>query len=58
VLEGLKLAGRKGYRKVEVNIDSISVVKMIMNGVTSSALGFSLVKSIRRLLDDRWDVKI
>jgi ribonuclease HI len=58
VLEGLKLAGRKGYRKVEVNIDSISVVKMIMHGGTSSALGFSLVKSIRRLLDDRWDVKI
>ncbi|PNX61102.1 ribonuclease H, partial [Trifolium pratense] len=27
VLEGLKLARRKGFRKVEVNIDSSSVVK-------------------------------
>ncbi|CAJ2663874.1 unnamed protein product, partial [Trifolium pratense] len=58
VLEGLKLVWRKGYRKVEVNIDSISVVKMILNGMTSSALGFSLVKSIGRLLDEQWEVKI
>jgi hypothetical protein len=43
---------------LEVNIDSICVVKMIMNGVTSSALDFSLVNSIRRVLDDRWEVKI
>jgi hypothetical protein len=31
---------------------------MIMNGVTSNALGFFLVNSIRRVLDDRWEVKI
>ncbi|GAU37398.1 hypothetical protein TSUD_361030 [Trifolium subterraneum] len=38
VLEGLKLAERRRFRNIEVNVDSSSVVKMIMNGESIVAL--------------------
>jgi hypothetical protein len=34
------------------------VVKVIKDGATSSSPGISLLKSIRRLLEFDWDVKI
>ncbi|CAJ2673373.1 unnamed protein product [Trifolium pratense] len=58
VLEGLKYAKRKGYRKIDLNIDSVAVMKVIKSGKTNSSLGTSLVKSIKKLLDEDWEVKI
>jgi ribonuclease HI len=58
VLEGLKYAKRKGYRKIELNINSVAVMKVIKSGKTSNSLGFSLVKSIKKLLDEEREVKI
>ncbi|PNY07175.1 ethylene responsive transcription factor 1b [Trifolium pratense] len=47
-----------GYRYVELDVDSTSVVKVINDGTTTSAMGVSLVKSIGRLLELDCDVKI
>jgi hypothetical protein len=41
---------------MELYIDSTSIMNVIKNGVTSSSMG--LIKSIRRLLDGEWEVKI
>jgi hypothetical protein len=43
---------------MELYIDSTSIMNVIKNGVTSSSMGYSLVKSIRKLLDEEWEVKI
>jgi hypothetical protein len=48
----------KTYRAVELDVDSSAVVKVIKDGTTSSATGVSLLKSIRRLLEFDWNVKI
>jgi hypothetical protein len=47
-----------GYRAVEFDVDSSAAVKVIKDDATSSATGVSLLKSIRRLLEFDWDVKI
>jgi ribonuclease HI len=49
-LEGLRYAWSMGFRLVELDADSVAVVKVIKTGVTTSVAGVSLIKSIRRLL--------
>jgi ribonuclease HI len=44
ILEGLGYAWRLRFRKVELNVDSILVVKVIKKRGTKSAMGYSLVK--------------
>ncbi|PNX80120.1 hypothetical protein L195_g036116 [Trifolium pratense] len=40
---------------VELNVDSVSVVKVIKEGETNSAMGYSLVKEIHRLVSLEWE---
>ncbi|KAK2381929.1 Polynucleotidyl transferase, ribonuclease H superfamily protein [Trifolium repens] len=56
VLEGLQLLWRLGFRAVEFDVDFTSVVKVISDGTSSSVIGMSLLKSIRRLLELEWVV--
>jgi ribonuclease HI len=58
VLEGLSYAWSMGFKLVELDVDSVAVVKVIKTGVTTSVAGVSLIKSIRRLLEQGWEVKI
>jgi ribonuclease HI len=58
VLEGLRFAWRMGYRAVELEVDSTSVVKVIRVGATSSAMGVALLEGIGRLLEFEWEVKV
>ncbi|MCI13994.1 putative non-LTR retroelement reverse transcriptase [Trifolium medium] len=55
VLEGLNYAWRLGIPRVELNVDSAAVVKVINEGGTNSAMGYSLVKDILRLLSLEWE---
>jgi ribonuclease HI len=58
VLEGLNYAWSKGFKLVELDVDSMAVVKAIKTGATSSANGVSLMKSILRLLNQEWEIRI
>ncbi|MCH81151.1 putative non-LTR retroelement reverse transcriptase, partial [Trifolium medium] len=58
LLEGLKYTWKLGFRKVELNVDSVAVVKVIKEGGTASNMGYSLVKEIRRHISFGWEVKI
>jgi hypothetical protein len=40
-----------GFRLVELDVDSVAVVKVIKTGVTTSVAGGSLIKNIGRLLE-------
>ncbi|GAU44140.1 hypothetical protein TSUD_188010 [Trifolium subterraneum] len=58
VFEGLTLARRMGFRKVEVHIDSVVVVQVITTGKLHNKIGWSLVLNIRKLLELDWEVII
>ncbi|KEH29883.1 hypothetical protein MTR_4g054275 [Medicago truncatula] len=51
--EGLKLARSHGYRKVELHIDSSSVVSSISRDQGGIVVGLTLLHNIRRLIDQR-----
>ncbi|KAK2358830.1 hypothetical protein QL285_095979 [Trifolium repens] len=57
-MEGFGYAWRLRFRKVELNVDSVAVVKVIKEGETNSVMGYSLVKEIHRLFSLEWEVKI
>jgi ribonuclease HI len=58
VLEGLRIVKNMGFRKVELCIDSQSVVQVIQNGYAQSSMGGPLLKQIWQLLDHDWNVEI
>jgi ribonuclease HI len=58
VLEGLQYAWQLGYRKLEINVDSIVVVQVLKKGGTCSAMGLALVKKIKRLIQLEWEIVI
>ncbi|KAK2365828.1 heat shock 70 kDa protein [Trifolium repens] len=58
VVEGLRLAHRLGFKKVELNIDSEAVVHVVNNGISSSVMGYSLLQRIRNLLSMDWTVEM
>ncbi|KAK2394949.1 hypothetical protein QL285_056723 [Trifolium repens] len=58
VFEGLMYARRMGFLHIELNIDSMTVVKVIKTGNGRNPLGLALVKNIRRLIDLEWEVHI
>jgi ribonuclease HI len=58
VLEGLKYARSLGLQMIELNVDSLAVVHVITTGITTSSIGFAMVKRIRRLLEMDWEVHI
>jgi hypothetical protein len=43
---------------VELDVDSVAVVQAIKSGATTSVNGISLIRSICRLFDQVWEVKI
>ncbi|RHN70600.1 putative ribonuclease H domain-containing protein [Medicago truncatula] len=51
VFEGLKLAHSRGYRKVELRIDSSSVVSSISSDQGGSVVDRTLHHNIQRLID-------
>ncbi|MCH81010.1 ribonuclease H protein [Trifolium medium] len=58
VLEGLRYAHRLGFTRVELNIDSETVIKVIRKGRLSSSVGNALAKQIWRMLEMEWVVEI
>jgi ribonuclease HI len=50
VFEGLKLARSHGYHKVELHIDSSSVVSSISSDQGGTVVGQTLLHNIRRLI--------
>ncbi|KAK2425118.1 Polynucleotidyl transferase, ribonuclease H superfamily protein [Trifolium repens] len=58
VYEGLRQAYRLGFRKVELNIDSEVVVRVLMKGSSTSASGCSLLKRIWNLLKEDWLIEV
>jgi hypothetical protein len=50
-LDGLSYAWSMGFRLVELDVDSVAVVKVIKTGVTTSVAGGSLIKNTGRLLE-------
>ncbi|KAK2403852.1 Polynucleotidyl transferase, ribonuclease H superfamily protein [Trifolium repens] len=46
VLEGLKYARSLGLQVIELNVDSLAVVHVITTGITTSSMGFAIVKRI------------
>ncbi|PNX83505.1 ribonuclease H, partial [Trifolium pratense] len=48
----------KGFRLVELDVDSVAVVQAIKSSATTSVNGISLIRSICRLLDQVWEVKV
>jgi ribonuclease HI len=58
VLEGMKLARRMNFNRVEVRIDSVEVVEDINHNRASKGSGKALIRSISDLLKDNWEVSI
>jgi ribonuclease HI len=58
VLEGLKYAWDRGFKFVELDVDSVALVQAIKSGATTSVIGISLIRSICRLVNQAWEVKI
>jgi ribonuclease HI len=56
VLEGISLARRMNFSKVEVRIDSLEVVNDITNKKPSRMCGKALVGRICQIMDLDWDV--
>jgi ribonuclease HI len=58
VFEGLKLAQFKGFKKVELSVDSQVVINSIKNGDEGNAMGYRLVQRIRQMLELNWEINI
>jgi L1 cell adhesion molecule like protein len=58
ILEGLRLAWRLGFRRVELGSDSLSGIKRLSGEESNISEGWSMLKHIRRLLQMEWDVKV
>lgn len=50
VIEGLRMAKRMGWRRVEVIVDSTRVVEVVEKGCNKRMEGFDLVKSIQDIM--------
>ncbi|KAK2422059.1 Polynucleotidyl transferase, ribonuclease H superfamily protein [Trifolium repens] len=58
VLDGLKLAYERGFKKIELHIDSNAMVQTLQSTRDGSVVGWRLIHEIRRLLAMDWEVKI
>ncbi|PNY00696.1 ribonuclease H [Trifolium pratense] len=58
VYEGLSYARRLGFMKVELNIDSVTVVNVLTKGTLQSLARAMLVRNIRSLIALDWEVSI
>jgi ribonuclease HI len=58
VLEGLRCVRMLGFKKVELNIDSASVVQVLKLRKFHSLTGITVVQQIWKLLDWDWEIEI
>ncbi|XP_045809693.1 uncharacterized protein LOC123904038 [Trifolium pratense] len=58
IWRGLKLCWENGYRKVLCCLDSLLAVNLIKQGVTSHHRFANEIHSIRRMLENDWEVVI
>jgi ribonuclease HI len=58
VLEGIRLARRLKFTRMEVRVDSVEVVEDIMHNRASKGCGKALIRSISELLKEDWEVSI
>ncbi|PNX80907.1 ethylene responsive transcription factor 1b, partial [Trifolium pratense] len=58
VYEGLMLARRMNFTRIEVHVDSAVVVKDITTRGSTSMQGRALVEKIRHMLDLNWKVEV
>ncbi|PNY05004.1 ethylene responsive transcription factor 1b [Trifolium pratense] len=58
VLEGLRYVRRLGFRKVELNIDSVAVVQVIKSARIQSSQGSALARQIWRMMAMNWEVEV
>jgi L1 cell adhesion molecule like protein len=58
ILEGLRLAWRLGFLRVELRSDSLSGIKRLSGEESGISECWSVLKHTRRLLQMDWDVKV
>lgn len=58
VLEGLKFAFNKGYKRLELHIDNKDISYVITNTCTLARSGRGLTQRIKSILDWEWEVRI
>jgi ribonuclease HI len=58
VLEGLHYVKRLGFTKIELNIDSEAVVRVVRTGRSQSAAGSVLVEQISKMMALDWEVEV
>lgn len=58
VYEGLQLAKQKGFSHVELQVDSKIVADGLNSGSIGSSSGWSLIRRIRSLISEDWNIKI
>jgi ribonuclease HI len=58
VLEGLKYVRSRGFQKVELNIDSLTLVQVLKSARLSSSGGGSIAKQSWRMLQLEWKVEL
>jgi ribonuclease HI len=58
VFEGIKLARRLNFTKVEVRIDSLGVVRDINNKRSSQMNGRALIGRIGQMMEHDWEVVV
>jgi ribonuclease HI len=58
VLEGLRFVQLLGFKKIELNIDSIAVVRIVQTGMSHSTAGNVLVEQISKMMALDWEVEV
>jgi ribonuclease HI len=58
VLEGLRFVQLLGFKKIELNIDSIAVVRIVQTGMSHSTAGNVLVEQINKMMALDWEVEV
>jgi ribonuclease HI len=58
VLEGLRYVKSMSFTKIELNIDSEAVVRVVQTGRSQSAAGGVLVEQISKMMSLDWEVEV
>jgi hypothetical protein len=58
VLEGLRFVQILGFKKIELNIDSTAVVRIVQTGMSHSTAGNVLVEQIIKMMALDWEVEV
>jgi ribonuclease HI len=58
ILEGLRYVKSMGFTKIELNIDSEAVVRVVQTGRSQSTAGGVLVEQISKMMSLDWEVEV